>query len=220
MPREDVGQMTGTPEMAEGTSFESLMRHQQAVAALVAKDPNVAGFMSSVGGGPGGTSGNQGRLVLRLKPRRERRLSADQLIRQLTPKLNAVPGIRVFLQNPPPVRIGARAAKSQYQFTLQGNDIASLYENAARLETRLKSEPTLDNVTSDLQIKNPEVRVDVDRERAAAVGVTPEAIQEALYYAYGSRQVSTIFTPNKQSEVIMTLGVRFQCTIAQIDIEI
>ena len=210
IPSEDIDQITGTTETAEGTSFESMVRHQQAVAALVQKDPNVAGFMSAVGGGPGGGGGNQGRLVIRLKPRHERRLSADQLIRSLGPKLNSVPGIRVFLQNPPPVRIGSRFAKSQYQYTLQGTDIASLYENAARLEARLKTEPSLENVTSDLQIKNPEVRVDIDRDRAAALGVTPEQIQQALYYAYGSRQVSTIFTPNNQYSVIMELAPRFQ----------
>jgi HAE1 family hydrophobic/amphiphilic exporter-1 len=213
IPSEDIDQITGTTEMSEGTSFESLVRHQQAVAAIVQQDPNVAGFMSSVGGGPGGTSGNQGRIVLRLKPRRQRALSADQLIRQLTPKLNTVPGIRVFLQNPPPVRIGARSAKSQYQYTLQSTDIASLYANAARLETRLKTVPVLDNVTSDLQIKNPEVRVDIDRDRAASLGVTAEAVQEALYYAYGSRQVSTIFTPNNQYAVIMEMLPRFQMDI-------
>ena len=214
IPSEDIDQITGTTETAEGTSFESMVRHQQAVAAIVQKDPNVAGFMSSVGGGPGGGSGNQGRLNLRLRSRHERRLSADQVIRQLTPKLNAVPGIRVFLQNPPPVRIGSRLAKSQYQYTLQGTDIASLYENAARLEGRLKVLPALENVTSDLQIKNPEVRVDVDRERAAALGVTPEAIQEALYFAYGSRQVSTIFTPDNQYAVIMELSPQFQRDVA------
>ena len=210
IPSEDIGQITGTTETAEGTSFESMVRHQQAVAAIVQQDPNVAGFMSSVGGGPGGGSGNQGRLNIRLKPRHERHLSADQVIRQLTPKLNAVPGIRVFLQNPPPVRIGSRFGKSQYQFTLQGTDIRSLYDNATRLEERLRSVPALDNVTSDLQIKNPEVRVDIDRERAAALGVTPERIQETLYYAYGSRQVSTIFTPDNQYAVIMELAPQFQ----------
>jgi len=210
IPSEDIDQLTATTETAEGTSFESMVRHQQAVAAIVMKDPNIAGFMSSVGGGPGGGSISQGRMVLRLKPRHERRLSADQLVRSLTPRLNAVPGIRVFLQNPPPVRIGARFAKSQYQYTLQGTDIASLYENAGKLEARLKTEPLLDNVTSDLQIRNPEVRVDIDRERAAALGVTPERIQEALYFAYGSRQVSTIFTPNNQYAVILELSPRFQ----------
>jgi HAE1 family hydrophobic/amphiphilic exporter-1 len=118
--------------------------------------------------------------------------------------------MRVFLQNPPPVRIGSRSAKSQYQFTLQGTDIPSLYDNATRLEARLRNVPVLDNVTSDLQIKNPEVRVDIDRERAAQLGVTPERIQETLYYAYGSRQVSTIFTPDNQYAVIMELAPQYQ----------
>jgi HAE1 family hydrophobic/amphiphilic exporter-1 len=214
IPSEDIDQITGTTETAEGTSFESMVRHQRAVAAIVEKEPAVAGFMSAVGGGPGGGSGNQGRLVIRLKPKHERRQTADQLIRSLTPKLNAIPGIRVFLQNPPPVRIGSRFAKSQYQFTLQGPDIASLYDNAGRLEAKLKTLPALDNVTSDLQIKNPEVRVDVDRERAAALGVTPERIQEALYFAYGSRQVSTIYTPDNQYAVIMEMAPRFQRDLA------
>jgi hydrophobic/amphiphilic exporter-1 (mainly G- bacteria), HAE1 family len=214
IPSEDIDQITGTTETAEGTSFDSMVRHQAAVAAIVQKDPNVAGFMSSLGGGPGGTSGNQGRLVIRLKPRGQRKLSADQLIRQLGPRLNSIPGMRVFLQNPPPVRIGSRSAKSQYQFTLQSTDIVSLYENASRLESRLKSERSLENVTSDLQVKNPEARVDIDRERAAAAGVTPEQIQQTLYYAYGSRQVSTIFTPNNQYQVIMELQPQYQDDLA------
>ncbi len=210
IPSEDIDQIIGTTETLEGTSFDAMVRHQRAVAAIVQKDPNVAGFMSSVGaGGPAGT-GNQGRLFIRLKPRRERKLSADQVIRELGPKLARVPGIRVFLQNPPPVRIGARFAKSQYQFTLQGTDITSLYQNALRLESRMKELPALDNVTSDLQIKNPEVRVQIDRERAASLGVTAQQVEEALYNAYGSRQVSTIFTPNNQYWVILEVLPQFQ----------
>ena len=210
IPSEDINQITATTETAEGTSFEAMVRHQRAVAAIVQKDPNVAGFMSSLGGGPGGGSINQGRLVLRLKERHERKLSADQIIRELGPKLNRVPGIRVFLQNPPLVRIGARNAKSQYQYTLQGSDIGSLYDNAQKMQAQMVTLPALDNVTSDLQITNPEVRVDLDRERAAAVGVTPQQIEEALYNAYGSRQVSTIFTPDNQYWVVLELLPRFQ----------
>src|SRR5262249_54063191 len=170
IPSEDIDQLIGTTDAAEGTSFESMVSHQQQIAAILQKDPNVAGFMSSVGGGRGGTSSNQGRIFLRLKPRAQRQLTADQLARQLTPKLNAVPGMRVFLQNPPPVRIGSRSAKSQYQFTLTGTDLASLYENSAKMEAKMRSLPGLENVTSDLQIKNPEVHVELDRERAAALG--------------------------------------------------
>ena len=210
IPSEDINQITGTTEMAEGTSYDAMVQHQRAVAAIVQQDPNVAGFMSSVGGGPGGGSLNQGRLVIRLKDRHHRKLSADQVIRSLGPKLNRVPGIRVFLQNPPPVRIGSRFAKSQYQYTLQGSDIASLYENAQKLQAKLNALPALENVTSDLQVTNPEVRVDIDRERASALGVTPEQIEDALYNAYGSRQVSTIYTPNNQYSVILELLPQYQ----------
>ena len=213
IPSEDIGQLTGTTEAADGTSFDAMVRYQQQVATVLAQDPNVAGFMSSVGGGGGGSAGggtNQGRLVIRLKPRHERKLSADQLARALTPRLNGIPGIRVFLQNPPPVRIGARFSKSLYQFSVQGTDLASLYENAGKLETELKRSVKLDNVTSDLQIKNPEIRVDLDRDRAAALGISPRQVDEALYDAYGTRQVSTIFTPNNQYWVILELLPQYQ----------
>ncbi len=218
IPSEDTDSLSGTTETAEGTSFESMVRHQQQVAAILQKDPNVAGFMSSVGaGGPGGI-GNQGRLVVRLKPKHERRLNADQVARALTPKLNAVPGMRVFLQNPPPVRIGSRFAKSQYQFTLQGTDLVSLYENAGKLEGKLRALPQLDNVTSDLQIRNPEIRVELDRDRAAALGVSPRQVDEALYDAYGSRQVSTIFTPNNQYWVVMELLPQYQRDVSALQL--
>src|SRR5262249_3079763 len=218
IPSEDIDQLTGTTEAAEGTSFESMVNHQQQIAAILQKDPNVAGFMSSVGGGRGGTSSNQGRIFLRLKPRTERKLTADQLARQLTPRLNAVPGMRVFLQNPPPVRIGSRSAKSQYQYTLSGTDLASLYENAAKLEARMRTLPGLENVTSDLQIKNPEIHVELDRERAASLGISPRDVDEALYDAYGSRQVSTIFTPTNQYWVILELLPQYQRDVSALQL--
>jgi len=210
IPSEDTGQLSGTTEAAEGTSFEAMVRLQQQVAAILQKDENVESFMSSVGAGGRGGSGNQGRLVLRLKPRGQRRLSADQVARTLGPKLNAIPGMRVFLQNPPPVRIGSRFAKSQYQFSLYGSDLTSLYENAGKLEAALRTSERLDNVTSDLQIKNPEIRVELDRDRAAALGVSPRQVDEALYDAYGSRQVSTIFTPSNQYWVVLELLPQYQ----------
>jgi HAE1 family hydrophobic/amphiphilic exporter-1 len=217
IPSEDIDQLTGTTEAAEGTSFESMVRHQQQITGILQKDPNIAGFMSSVGGGGGGSS-NQGRVFLRLKPRSERKLSADQIARQLTPKLNAVPGMRVFVQNPPPVRIGSRFAKSQYQFTLTGTDLVSLYDNSAKLEAKLKTLPALENVTSDLQIKNPEIHVDLDRERAAQLGVSPRDVDQALYDAYGSRQVSTIFTPTNQYSVIMELLPQYQRDVSALQL--
>jgi HAE1 family hydrophobic/amphiphilic exporter-1 len=210
IPSEDIDQISATTESLEGTSFEAMVVRQREAAAIVQADANVEGLMSSVGGGPTGGGTSSGRMVIRLKPRKDRVLGADQVIRQLTPKLQGVPGIRVFLQNPPPVRIGSRFAKSQYQFTLQGSDIASLYENAGRLEQRLRDLPALENVTSDLQIKNPELRVQIGRDRAASLGVTPQQIEQALYNAYGSRQVSTILTPDNQYQVILELLPQFQ----------
>jgi HAE1 family hydrophobic/amphiphilic exporter-1 len=210
IPSEDIDQISATTETVEGTSFDAMARHQREVAAIVTQDPNVDGSMLAVGGGGSATGTNQGRMFIRLKPRRQRALSADQVIQELNPKLARVPGVRVYLQNPPPVRVGARFAKSQYQYTLQGTDLASLSANAAKLEQRFKDLPALDNVTSDLQIKNPEVRVTMDRDRAAALGVTPEQIEEALYNAYGSRQVSTILTPNNQYQVILEVQPQFQ----------
>ena len=218
IPSEDIDQLTGTTEAAEGTSFDSMVRHQQQIAAILEKDPNIEGFMSSVGGGGGGTSANQGRIFLRLKPRAQRKLSADQLARALTPKLNAVPGMRVFVQNRPVVQIGSRYAKSQYQYTLSGTDLASLYDNAGKLEAKLKTLPALENVTSDLQIKNPEIHVDLDRERASLLGVSPRDVDDALYDAYGSRQVSTIFTPTNQYWVIMELLPQYQRDVSALQL--
>jgi hydrophobic/amphiphilic exporter-1 (mainly G- bacteria), HAE1 family len=204
IPSEDTGQISGSTQTIEGTSFESMVAHQRQVAAIILKDPAVAGFMSSVGGG-GGTGGtNQGRVFVRLKPRSQRP-SADDVIHRLQPKLAVVPGIRVFLQNPPLVRVGGRGASSLYQFTLQSNDVDALYPAAQQLEFKMRSEPELEDVSSDLLIKNPQIGVSIDRDRAAALGVTPEQIEEALYDAYGSRQVSTIYTPDNQYWVIMEL---------------
>src|SRR5438552_1612424 len=208
IPTQDTGQIIATTEAAQGTSFKDMVTHQQQIAAIVARDPNVAGFMSSVGGGGGG-SGNQGRIFLGLKPRGER-LSADEIVNELRPKLSSVPGMNVFMQVPPAIQIGGRPSKSQYQFTLQGTDIGVLDTAAKRLEARMRDIRQIQDVTSDLQIANPEVRVAIDRDRAGSLGVSAQQIETALYDAYGSRQVSTIYTPNNQYMVIMELLPQFQ----------
>ena len=179
--------------------------HQLAVADILGRDPNVAHFMSSVGGG----TMNQGRLSIRLKPLGDR-LPADEIARELAPKLNSVPGIRTYLSLPPSIRIGGRPTKTLYQFTLQSADIDALYDNAAKLERVLRGIPTLQDVTTDLQIKNPQVSVRIDRDRATSLGITVQQIEQALYDAYGSRQVSTIYTPNNQYWVILELLPEYQ----------
>ncbi len=209
IPSQDTGQLNVTLEAREGISFEAMVEHQQQVAALVAQDPNVELFMSSVGGRGGGGS-NSGNLFIRLKPRAERSLTADQVVEALRPKLAAVPGVRAFAQNPPLISVGGRSARSQYQFTLVSPDLEQLYEWAPQLEARLRELPELIDVSTDLQIRNPEVRVIIDRDRAAALGVSVEALETALFTAYGTRQVTSIFAPEDQYSVLLELAPEYQ----------
>jgi HAE1 family hydrophobic/amphiphilic exporter-1 len=207
IPTQDTGQIVATTEAAQGTSFPDMVRHQQEVAAIVAQDPNIDGFMSSVGSGGG--SGNQGRIIMGLKPRKDR-LTADEIVNELRPKLSGIPGINVFMQVPPAIQIGARSSKSLYQYTLQAPDIVALDTAAKRMEAKMRTISQIQDVTSDLQIANPQVIVDIDRDRAASLGVNATQIESALYDAYGSRQVSTIYTPNNQYMVVMELLPQFQ----------
>src|SRR3989449_712952 len=205
LPSEDNSQIFGTTETVQGTSFDDLVQHQQQVMAILQQDPNVDAVMSFLGGG----QINQGRVFMQLKPRSKRDMSVDELIRYFNRKLAGIPGIQVFLQNPPPIQIGGRRTKSLYQFTLQSPDPA-LYDYSTRLLTELQRVPSLINVTSDLQISNPQATVTINRDRAAALGVTAEQVEEALYNAYGSRQVSTIYTSTNQYWVVMELLPEFQ----------
>jgi HAE1 family hydrophobic/amphiphilic exporter-1 len=210
IPSEDQQQLQGTTETAEGTSYDAMVAHQRAAAAIVQDDPNVDGFMSAVGAGGRISTVNQGRLIIHLKARDQRKMSADQVARSLTGKLAAVPGMRVFISNPPVINIGGRSSKSDYQFTLTSSDIEALYQGAASLERRLQGIPGLIDVTSDLQVKNPEVQVRIARDRAAALGIDVSQIENALYNAYGARQVSTIYTSNDQYWVVMELLPEYQ----------
>jgi len=205
LPSEDTGQIFGFTEAAQGISFESMGRHQQALADVVLKDPNVDAFSSSIGAGGSSVAGNQGRIFIRLKDRDQRRLSADEVIQELRVKAASIPGIRMFLQNPPPIRIGGQLTKSLYQLTLQSPDTDELYARATELEARLRELPGLQDVTSDLQIQSPQVNVEIDRDRAVALGVTAGQVEDALYTAYGNRWISTIYAPNNEYRVIMEL---------------
>lgn len=210
IPSEDTGQLVAITEAPEGISFYSLVEHQKRVAAVVAEDPNIEAFMSSAGARGGIIGSNQGTLFMKLKPRAERQMSADEVVHSLRQKLMGLPGMKVYLQNPPLIRIGGRFAKSQYQFTIQSPDTNELYRWAPIFEERMKALETIVDVSSDLQLKNPEVRVLIDRDKAAALGVSAEQIEDALYSAYGSRQVSTIYAPNNDYKVIMELLPEYQ----------
>lgn len=204
LPNEDIDQVFGFTEAEQGISFDSMIDHQKAVAAIVGKDPNVATYFSAVAGG------NAGRIFMHLKPHRERRLNADQVIQELRPKLARIPGIQVYLQNPPPIRIGGVLTKSLYQFTLQSPDLQELYQSAPLLQEKMAQIPGFQDVTSDLQIKNPQINVKIRRDRASALGITAQQIESTLSDAYAEPQISTILTPTNEYQVIVEVAPEFQ----------
>jgi len=166
IPSQDIGQLNGQTEMSQGLGFESMLQHQLAVTKILREDPNIKSVTSSIGvagGGGGGAAANGGRMQIELVPRNERKLTADQIIEELRPKLAQVPGVRVFLTNPPVINIGGRAARAQYQFTLQGTDTTELYAASEKLEQRMLQIPGLTDVSSDLLLTNPQVNVTLDR---------------------------------------------------------
>jgi len=206
LPSEDRAQIFGFTEGIEGISFDSITAHQRAINAILQKEPEIGSFMSSVGRG----GGNIGTVFVRLKPKSQRKLSADQLIQKWRGMLNNIPGMRVYLQNPPSIQLGGRLSKSQYQYTLQSYNLDELYKYAGIMEQKIRQMPGLLDVTSDLQIKNPQVNVDIDRDKASSLGVTAQQIEDALYYAYGTRQISTILAPNNEYQVILELEPKYQ----------
>ena len=209
LPSEDQGQIQIQLEAAQGTSFDQMVKYQRAAMAIVAADPNVDAYFSNAGGrGTGST--NTGSISLRLKPRSERKLSADEIITELRPKLAVIPGVRCYLQNPPPIRLGGRNSQALYQYTLQAADTKVLFPAAQAMFDKLKAMPGLVDVATDLLIRNPQVNVDIDRDRAATYGLTPQQIEDALYSAYGSRQVSTIYAPNNSYQVILEVDPKYQ----------
>jgi hydrophobic/amphiphilic exporter-1 (mainly G- bacteria), HAE1 family len=207
LPDEDTGQIFIFTEGPQGISFDSMVNHQEALARLVAQQPWAKEFFSTVAGG------NQGRIFVHLQPRSQRK-SAMELVQELRPKLAQVPGINAYAQLLPPIRIGGQLTKSQYQFTMTSPDTKELYTAAPQLEARLREDPRLrpliQDVTSDLQVKNPQLNVEIDRDKASALGVTAEQVEDALYTSYGQRQISTIYAPNNAYRVVMELGDEYQ----------
>ncbi|MDA8155145.1 MAG: efflux RND transporter permease subunit [Actinomycetota bacterium] len=209
LPSEDNGLIFAFTEASQGVSFDSMKAHQKKLMAIVEKDPNVESFMSAIGPAGPSVAINQGRMFMKLKPRNQRP-GIDKIIQELRGKFAAVPGIRVFMQNLPTIRIGGMLTKSQYQYTLESPSTDELYAGAGQMEDKMRTLPGLQDVTSDLEISNPQVNVQIDRDKASSMGVTAQQIENALYTAYGSRQVSTIYAPNNEYQVIMELEPQYQ----------
>ncbi|HYM25550.1 MAG TPA: efflux RND transporter permease subunit, partial [Vicinamibacterales bacterium] len=181
------------------------------VAAIVDADPNVAGLSSNVGGGPGGGGLNTGRISVDLKPRTERTKSVDQIIAELRPKVAQVPGVRVYMVNQPPINLGGQqGARSLYQITLQDTDTVELYRWAPVFEQKVREINGIEDVSTDLQIRNPQIEVSMDRDKVAALGLTATQVESALYNAFGTRQISQIYAPNNQYQVILQVAPEYQ----------
>ncbi len=208
LPAEDQDQIVVTTEPPEGTAPAAMQKLQQVLADIVRGDPDVCDAMSTTSTSSGNP--NNGRMLIHLKPRAERAATADQIVQRLRPKFAAVPGIRAFPQVPQTLQIGGRMSKSQYQYSLQGPDIGELYRVADLLLDHMQKLPGFVDVTSDMQLKNPQLNVLIDRDRASSLGVSAAAVENTLLYAYSASQISTIFTPNNQHVVLMELLPEYQ----------
>jgi HAE1 family hydrophobic/amphiphilic exporter-1 len=212
IPEQDTDQIAVTTEAAQGTAYDKLVEYQKDVADIIRQDSNVEALVTTVGGSAAATLGgpNLGQIVVHLKPRRDRRDLANEIIEKLRPQLASVAGVRVFMQNPPTVRIGGQVSKSLYQYSIQSVNREELYASARALEKALRRVDGIQDLTSDLAVTSPQVDVDIDRDKAAALGVTANQIENAFYDAYGPRWVSTIYAPVNEYKVLLELAPEFQ----------
>ncbi|HUQ76447.1 MAG TPA: efflux RND transporter permease subunit [Burkholderiales bacterium] len=209
LPSEDAGQIFCFVEGPQDSSFEAMVALQRQVAEIVRQDPNVDAVMSFVGAGGLSASLNVGRITINLKPFNERK-PAEQVVRELRPKVANILGAKVFVQNVPAIRIGGQLTRSPYQYVMRSANVEELYQWAPLIEQKLRALPGLVDVSSDLQITRPEVTVQIEREKASSLGVSAQQIEMALNNAYGARQVSTIYTSTNQYFVILELAPRYQ----------
>lgn len=212
IPRQDTGVIFGNTRAPEGVTFAEMERRQKQASAIVQKHPDVEAVMSSAGQGTGGTVGdNVGRLIVRLKPRDERKLGADGVIQELRRAFaGGAQGLRMFMNNPPSINIGGLVGNADYQMVVQGTDLKMLYSSAQELESRLRESSFVREVSTNLELRNPEIQIEILRDRAAILGVSPQQIESTLYNAYGGRQVSTLYGATDQYNVMLELDRRFQ----------
>jgi hydrophobic/amphiphilic exporter-1 (mainly G- bacteria), HAE1 family len=212
IPDQDTNQMMVVTEAAQGTSYQKLMEYQGKVAEIINRDPNVEGLVSTIGGPAATTLGgpNLGQIVVTLKPLGERKEYVNDIIERLRPEIDQVTGMQVFMQSPPTIRIGGQVSKSLYQYSMQSPDKKALYDAARNLKAALAELPGLKDVTSDLMVSSPQISVEIDRDKAAALGVTAQQIENAFYDAYGPRWVSTIYGAVNTYKVLLELAPEFQ----------
>ena len=209
LPTEDMGFMSATTEAEQGISFQGMVEAQHSLDELLRNDPEVESFNSVVGIVGSSQSMSNGNLMIRLKPYNERE-GINEVAERLRRRLNTSPALRVFLRVPPSINIGGRSSKALYQYTLSGPNMEELFDCAQKVEQALRRVPEIQDVNSDLQLRNPELRVQIDRNRAAALGVSAGQIELALQSAFGSREISTIYAPSNDYTVFVELLKSFQ----------
>ncbi|HTS31591.1 MAG TPA: efflux RND transporter permease subunit [Bryobacteraceae bacterium] len=212
IPDQDTDQLTVYTEAQQGTSYYQMVDFEQKIAQAVAQDPNIDSLMASVGGTTASNLGgpNFGQLVIHLKPRAQRQLGVNDIIKELRPQLAAFAGVKSYLQNPPTIQIGGQVTKSLYQFSLQTPDKQELYDQTQKLAKEVEKLPGVEDVTTDVAVTTPEVDVSIDRDKAAAMNVNANTIENALYDAYGPRWVSTIYGSINEYKVLLELEPRYQ----------
>jgi len=214
LPSGDTGQIVASIEGPQDISFAAMMERQRQVAAILAADPAVRTLASFVGASGPRPTVNTGTMVINLKPRDERSESANQIIARLRPTVNTVPGVRVFLQNPPPIRIGGMITSAQFQYTLQGSNLDELYEWNDLLLDRLRQLPGLVDVNSNLKNQSPTLELNIDRDKLAALGLSFGQVEDALQSAFAARQISTIYAATNQYQVILEVAPELQTDAA------
>lgn len=217
LPSSDTGEMRGNTQAVNGISYEDMARYQAEAARIVMQHPDVASVISRVGPSGSRPSVNNGTLIIRLKDYAQRSHTPEEIIQDLNPQLSTLPGIKVVLRNPPSIRIGGLVSRANYQYTLQSLNINELYDYSARLEAALSRTEGFEDVTSDLDRDTPTLALKIDRDRAAALGITPEAIQTGLSSAFGGRQISTIYTAADQYQVILEVAKGYQRDAGALD---
>jgi HAE1 family hydrophobic/amphiphilic exporter-1 len=212
IPRQDTGVMFSNVRAPEGVTFVEMERRIKLVVDILRKHPAVDAVQYTAGQGTGGAVGdNVGRIIIRLKPRKERDSRADEIIQQLRPSFSAgAQGLRVFMNNPPSINIGGLIGNADFQMVVQGSETKQLYAAAQELEGILRSSDFLREVSTSLELANPEIQIDILRDRAAVLGVSPQQVESTLYNAYGGRQISTLYGATDQYFVLLELDPRFQ----------
>ena len=217
LPEQDTGLVLGVTDASQAISYQAMSTLQRQVAEIVRQDPDVQSVASFVGAGTVNATVNSGRLYINLKPRSQRRASADQVISRLRAATAAVSGMSLFMQAAQDVQIDSRVSRTQYQYTLEDSDSADLADWSGRMLAKLREQPVLADVASDQQQDGLQVRVNVDRDQASRLNVLPQAIDDTLYDAFGQRQITTIFTQLNQYRVILEVDPQYQKSPRSLD---